>query len=418
MNAIKTLLVKRLRNELTAQEAAQLQEWTTRSVHNQALYDRLSDVEEVAILLAKMDEFDEKKGWDYVMQHAHKIKTAEPKAPVHRVHFLKTAWFKYAAAILLVVAAGTIYFFIHTSQSKMEVASTQPSPLPKEDVLPGSDKAILTLSNGQQVQLNNATSETIKDGTLSIENNDGQLSYSPGGTLSPAGAGDGSREARTVYNTMSTPKGGQYKLTLSDGTKVWLNAASSINYPTAFNEKTREVNITGEAYFEVAKNQSKPFIVTVASADKDAGRTQENDIRITVLGTHFNINSYPDEPSTKTTLLEGKIKVSKNQKTTILSPGQQAVIKQDITIDTSIDPEQTIAWKNGVFNFNNADLSTVMRQLERWYDIEVEYRGKTDQQFKFQGKLQRSLSLQQILKVLEKLEVKFKLEGKKLIVNP
>ncbi len=186
-----------------------------------------------------------------------------------------------------------------------------------------------------------------------------------------AASGVGSGEAS--YNTMSTPRGGQYQLILSDGTRVWLNAASSITYPTSFIEKTRIVSITGEVYFEDSKKPKTTFLVEVA----DGSKTE-------VLGTSFNINAYPNETFTRATLIEGKIKVSKNQLNRTLFPYEQAVIEESIIVDTSIDPEQTIASKNGVFNFKNADLPTVMRQLERWYDIEVVYKGKTNQQFSFQ----------------------------------
>jgi transmembrane sensor len=331
---------------------------------------------------------------------------------VHRVHFLKTAWFRYAAAIILLVSGIAVYYFINN-----ETIIEKPKPViaRTEEILPGSDKAILTLSNGEKIKLNSSASETITDGSLVIKNNSGQLIYdSERGSFSPfekGGSGDEHnatlRGGFTNYNTMSTPRGGQYKLTLFDGTKVWLNAESSITYPIVFNEKTREVSITGEAYLEVAQNSKNPFNVKL----NDGGI-------INVLGTSFNINSYSNENIIKATLISGSIKVSKNNIAKILKPSQQALINEKINIDTNIDPEKVIAWKNGVFNFNDAGLPEVMRQLERWYDIKVEYAGKTNQQFRFRGELQRNLTLSQVLKVLERMEVKFRLEGKKLIVNP
>ncbi len=177
--------------------------------------------------------------------------------PVHRVHFLRTAWFRYAAAILLLIIGAGTYYVFRSPQSVTDTVETKPSFLPS-DVMPASDKTILTLSNGTQVELNDATSETIKDGTIFIENNKGELSYKNSNVV--------------AINTMTTRKGGQYQLTLADGTKVWLNAASSITYPTAFKGKTREVKITGEVYFEVARNSGQPFKVHVTPSPAGGGR--------------------------------------------------------------------------------------------------------------------------------------------------
>jgi transmembrane sensor len=321
--------------------------------------------------------------------------------PAHRVHFLKTAWFKSAAAIIILITGIAIYFFIHTSQSQVEMAEKSSSPLPKEDVLPGSDRAILTLSNGQQVQLNNATSETIKDGTLSIENINGQLSYAENGKPhSPfeKGGRSDSQAGGTAggFNTMTTPNGGQYKLTLSDGTNVWLNAASSITYPISFKGATREVSITGECYFEIKKNPSKPFIVKTPAED------------ITVLGTEFNVNAYPDEPSMKTSLLEGVVKIGD----TFIKPGQAY---QDGKIKQT-NVQQDLAWKNGVFNFNNLTVEQAMRQISRWYNVEVIYKSRAPE-IRFFGSINRSAPLSTVLLALNQAGVKFKVEKNKLIVE-
>ncbi|MBO9571816.1 MAG: FecR domain-containing protein, partial [Chitinophagaceae bacterium] len=275
-------------------------------------------------------------------------KTKSP-ITIHRIHFLKTTWFRYAAAIILIFGIGA---YLYTMQQKKTPASTAEASAKavKNDVLPGTQKAILTLSDGKKVELNNAAFETIHDQTLSIENNNGQLIYSNSGrgSLSPAG-GSTPREARgegglATFNTMTTPKGGQYQLTLSDGTKVWLNAASSITYPTAFRGNTREVSIIGEAYFEVAKNAKQPFHVKTSKE------------KITVLGTEFNVHVYDEEPS-KTSLIEGSVKINDR----ILQPGQAFVDGKIIA--TNI--EQDIAWKNGYFPLEGKSLRNVMRELER-----------------------------------------------------
>lgn len=300
------------------------------------------------------------------------------------VYFLKTTWLRYAAAIILLLSAITFYYtFNDKSQPGNKVVQNVPPPVSR-DILPGSNRAILTLSNGQQVELNNATSETIKDGILSIKNNDGQLSYKDAGIV--------------AINTMSTPAGGQYKLTLSDGTKVWLNAASSITYPTAFTGKTREVSVSGEAYFEVAKNQQQPFIV---KAGEDA---------ITVLGTSFNVNYYPGESRHKTSLADGAIKVNNN----ILQPGE-AYSKGKIT---KTDIAQDISWKNGVFDFENMNIQEAMNRLARWYNLEIIYKDGKIPGIRFGGKMDMGLKLSQVLEALKESGLQFKIEAEnKLIIT-
>jgi ferric-dicitrate binding protein FerR (iron transport regulator) len=231
-----------------------------------------------------------------------------------------------------------------------------------------------------------------------IKQDNGQLAYT---------SDKQAHTAALLYNTLSTPRGGQYRLTLPDGTGVWLNAASSITYPTAFAAHERKVSVTGEAYFEVAKDKSKPFHVQV------------NDMEVTVLGTYFNINAYTDEADIKTTLLEGSVNISKGGDTKLLRPGQQAQAGNAaaIRVVDDVNTSQVVAWKNGLFDFKDADLKAVMRQLERWYDIEVEYKGAVSG-YAFRGKLQRSLNLTQVLHILDEMEVKYTLQGRVLTVKP
>lgn len=301
--------------------------------------------------------------------------------PLHRVHFMTTAWFRVAAAVLIFAGIGA-YLWLQPSTNKAGLTHTKPV-LEKNDVLPGRDRAILTLSNGKQVVLDSAAAKTIKDGTLSIENNNGELIYAA--------------DDRVATNTMTTPRGGQYQLTLSDGTKVWLNAASSITYPTAFTGNTREVNITGEVYFEVAKNKSKPFNVKTSSGT------------IEVLGTAFNVQTYPDEPTSRTSLLEGKIKVND----VILDPGQ--AFENGKVVKTNV--QQDVAWKNGAFNFQNMDLPTAFRLLGRWYDVDVTYAGKIPSK-KMRGKMGRDLTLSEVLNALAEIGIHTKIEGNTLVILP
>jgi len=221
---------------------------------------------------------------------------------------------------------------------------------------------------------------------------------------------DASQAADVTFNTVTTPRGRKFQLLLPDGSSVWLNAASSLRFPTAFNGANRTVEITGEAYFEVAHNPRRPFIVKVG----------EN-AAVEVLGTHFNINAYADESSINTTLLEGAVKVRAFSQSHTLHPGQQARIFNSgraVKVLNSVDLSQVIAWKNGLFNFQGAGLEAVMRQLARWYDLEVVYEGKVPQ-LEFGGELPTTLNLSQVVKILSKVEVKFRIEeNRRLIVAP
>jgi ferric-dicitrate binding protein FerR (iron transport regulator) len=249
------------------------------------------------------------------------------------------------------------------------------------------------LSNGKQIVLDSAGNGTLaSDSHIKVIKKDGQLSYE-------------GKTAEVLYNTVSTPKGRQWQLTLNDGTKVWLNAASSIHYPINFIGNQRIIEITGEAYLEVSPNASVPFIVKTP--------TQE----IQVLGTHFNINAYADEPILRTTLVEGSIKVTAAGKTTILHPAEQVANNTAIgdLATTKPDVSNVIAWINGRFKFDHSDIKTVMRQIARWYDVEVEYRG-TLPDYQFAGGTFRNNNLSEVLQVLELSGLHFKLENHKIIV--
>jgi len=268
----------------------------------------------------------------------------------------------------------------------------------KNDVLPGSDKATLTLADGSTVVLDDAQNGTLaQQGGSTVIKLGGKLMYDPANKISK----------EIVYNTISTPNGGQYQLELPDGSLVWLNATSSIHFPTSFVGKERRVEITGEAYFEVAKNRDMPFIVAVNGAE------------VQVLGTHFNVNAYSDEDNVKTTLLEGSVKFVSGANTNMLKPGQQSQLTTNglIKVVTNVDVDEVVAWKNGMFDFENAGIETVMRQLSRWYDVEIEYKGKTDDLFI--AEMRRNIKLSDALKALELTgKVRFEIQGKKIIVMP
>jgi ferric-dicitrate binding protein FerR (iron transport regulator) len=305
--------------------------------------------------------------------------------------------FAIAAAVIGLILFSAVLLF-NSKPSKEFVKADINEQRFKDDVLPGGDKAVLTLADGSTIVL-----DDVQNGTLAQQGNSKVIKL--GGKLTYDPANKNSKEI--VFNTISTPKGGQYQLELPDGSLVWLNSSSSIHFPTAFVAEERRVEITGEAYFEVAKNPDMPFIVTV------------NDAEVRVIGTHFNINSYGDEDNIKTTLLEGAVKFVHGFNTNTLKPGQQSQLSTNgITkVVSNVDVEEVVAWKNGMFDFENAAIETVMRQLARWYDVEIEYKGKSDDLFI--AEMRRNIKLSDALKALELTgRVKFEIQGKRIIVMP
>jgi ferric-dicitrate binding protein FerR (iron transport regulator) len=306
-----------------------------------------------------------------------------------KVFSLRRHWWA-AAAMLLLLAAGTWWFYGNQSPQPKEIATVS-------DRAPGTDKAILTLADGSVVTLDSAGKQQLSQGNTAIRQNGGMLQYKAGA------------QATASFNTLTTPRGGQFRVVLPDGTAVWLNAATSLRYPTAFNGSERVVTLKGEAYFEVARDPQRPFRVQI-----DERTTVE------VLGTHFNIHAYSDENQISTTLLEGKVVVTRSDaqlRRVVLNSGQQAIAgKESLSLSQHVNTDQVMAWKNGMFNFDGLDLPAVLRQLARWYDVDVVFEGKVPSR-KFGGEMQRDLSLQQVLRVLERMDVKCRIEnGNRLIV--
>src|SRR5688572_10199955 len=323
-----------------------------------------------------------------------KIIGAAPVVPLG-----KRTWFRLAVAAVFVFAVTGVYLLVNQRPVEPPVADNQQST---NDVLPGGNKAVLTLSNRSDIVLENVSNGTIlTEGDTKISKvSDGQLVYN---ALSE-------KPAQVLYNTVTTPRGGQYQLLLPDGSGVWLNSASSIRFPVAFTGEVRRVEVSGEVYFEVAKNSAMPFKVDVDGKNE-----------IEVVGTHFNINSYADEGTIKTTLLEGSAKVTslKTRESKLITPGQQARLNSDgqIAISKKVDPDNVMAWKNGYFSLDGADTKTLMRSISRWYDVDVAYEGEIPQR-EFGGDIEKNLNLSQVLKILEKNGLRFRLEGKKLVVLP
>ncbi len=315
---------------------------------------------------------------------------------VHRLPFYRSVWVRVAvAAVILFAVAGVVYltFSRHSSIERPALANAR-----LQDVAPGHNGAVLTLSDGRQVLLDSAgNGQLAQQGAVHILKRKGELVYQ--------GA-----QGEPVFNTVSTARGRQWSVVLPDGSKVWLNCASSIRYSLNFSGARREVTITGEAYFEVAPDAARPFYV----------RTGE--LEVQVLGTHFNVNAYADEPEIRTSLLEGSVKVTtvKGESRT-LRPGGQARLEhgqgQAITTAGNIDMEQVVAWKSGFFEFHDLDLTSIMRQVSRWYDIDITYEGRPGAET-FGGRISRNVTLAAVLKGLEITGVRFRLENNRLIVQP
>jgi transmembrane sensor len=303
-------------------------------------------------------------------------------------------WSRVAAAVAIIVLCGGGYFFLTRRPFRSPEGT-----IAVKDIKPGCDKAVLTLSNGDSITLDSAHVGVLTQQGIVVvlDSGKGQLVYTVATSSKLSAA------SKVTYNTLTTPRGGQYQLTLPDGTKVWLNAASSLTYPTAFSGNERTVQMTGEAYFEVTHDKKRPFKVKVG------GQVIED------IGTHFNVNAYTDEPVQTTTLLEGAVRVGGH----VLKPGEKASVATSGTVHVSKgDPEQAIAWKNGLFDFTDNDLPTVLRQLARWYNVDIRYEGKIPDR-QFTGMIGRSLTLDQVLKGLTREDIQYRIEeGNHLIITP
>mgnify|MGYP000868810862 CR=1 FL=1 len=312
-------------------------------------------------------------------------------------------WRKIAAAVAVIIL-GTGAHFMFFNKKPTDDGQQSIVKGPTDVKAPETNRAMITLADGRTVYLDSAA-----NGQLAMQGNvrlvklaNGQIQYS---------SESGVQSSELVYNTLMNPKGSKViDMALADGSHVWLNAGSSVTFPVAFAGNERKVFITGEAYFEVAHDVTKPFYVT------------KGDVSVQVLGTHFNVNAYDDEKEIKVTLLEGSVKVTSTllRNDVMIKPGQQATLRQgqgdkELKVVNGVDMEQVMAWKNGYFSFDNTDLETVMRQIARWYDVEVVYEGAIPD-MQFGGDISRNNNASQVLKILEESKVKFRIEGKKIVV--
>jgi len=354
------------------------------------LFDAKPDVTEM--LSAEENDFLKNQ---LKARHKRKIELNRQKPAVisYKLYYRLTA----AALVFIALSAGIL---IYTQAKHVNIFSAFNRV--KNDVAPGSNKAILTLANGKTIILTNAKNGLLaqQGGTQINKTANGQIIYN---------VAQGVGGTDTSYNTITTPRGGQFMVVLPDSTMVYLDAGSSLRFPAAFTGKLRTVMLTGEAYFEVAHNKAKPFHVLTKGQ------------MVEVLGTHFNINAYDDEKAIKTTLLEGSVRVSMAGRLALLAPGDQSQIPQPfsgsgINVMKNVDTEQAVAWKNGFFQFDNADIQTIMRQFSRWYNVDIVFDGQVQERL-FSGEIHRNLTLLQALELLNYANVHFNIDGKKITVS-
>lgn len=382
---LKKLINNYLRGTASQNEIMELERWY-------ASFDKREGLTEF------LDE-EEKKQLESRLMHSvntvidKHLRSDADKSQIKRLNFKN--WFIAAAALVIFLSFG-LYFYPQLHLDKTDAIQTS------QLIRPGGNKAVLTLYDGSQILLDKIKPGLfVNQGNISIrKSKDGQVVYQVRGE-----EGLNGENLETTYNTISTPRGGQFQIELPDGTKVWLNAASSLKFPALFSSAERIVELKGEAYFEVAKSRKRPF------------KVMANGSSVEVLGTHFNVMAYEDEPSTNTTLLEGSVRIVNGNQSRMLVPGQEAKVAGGISV-SNIDAKQAIAWKEGYFLFDNESIESIMRKISRWYNVDIEYRG--DNRYKkFGGTISKFEDIDQVLKIIELTGViHFKVEGRRVIVMP
>lgn len=377
------LILKYLNEELTESESAELNAWIKADPAHEQLFQELTNESEIRKELAIMDAFSVEEAKQAFL---NKLKPV----PMKRRNL---KWYYAAASVVVLLALGLL---LRNSSPETEAPLNIVEELKKAELItPATDKAILTMADGQKIEISPSTSGLIsKQDKVDLVAEDGEIRYNVQGAVD-----------KMQYNTLTTPKGGQYKLILEDGTKLWINAASSITFPVAFIGNERKVVLHGEGYFEVAPDAKRPFRV-----EMDHGMVE-------AIGTAFNVNSYEDDPISKTTLIEGKVRVQSNKEDIILIPGQQANISTagDIKKITDVDTDAELAWKNGQFVFKSATVPEIMKQLSRWYDIDVKFQQESPKD-KFSGIVNRSGNLSEVLRILNEGGIRFKINNRTIII--
>lgn len=383
---ISRLISGYLKNDLSVDEQLALDEWLSASPDNRERFVRLTAAGKLKDDYESFGQVNHQAAWGNI------VRRSGYAAP--RQRSFNRARIGYAAVLFLTLCAGA-YFLVH--KTPIDQTAFVKTNLIKNDIPPGTNKAILTLANGQKLVLDDA-----KDGPLTSQGNTAISKTASGRIVYNASQAD-THSATVAYNTISTPAAGKWEIILPDHSHVWLDAKSSIRFPTAFHGNQRRVEITGQAYFEVAYNKAQPFVVN------SRGQVVE------VLGTHFNINAYAEEPAIKTTLLEGSVKVNGKM---VLKPGEQSVNAGNVISVSPVDTENTTGWKNDDFVFNNQTFGEAMREIARWYDVEIIYDHVDTNHLLPGGWISRKNNISAVLKVIAATEgVHFKIEGRRITIE-
>ena len=400
---ISYLIFAHIKGSLTADERQELNDFINASAANKRYFDEMVEEGNAEKMLAEFGEPDKLRIWQKITEKAPDV-IATP--------VIQKKWWRYAAAAVIVLGVGS-WFLFSNRDGKADQTTLADNSTIVHDIPPGTDKAVLTLSNGQTMVLDSKSTGTVDLGIQSTTAHLGHniITYESATT---------NTSAPVAYNTITTPRGAQYQLVLPDQTKVYINAGSSIRYPTSFSSNTRQVELAGEAFFEVAsqydkQNKKIPFIVNIQNAQ---GKPQGS---VHVLGTQFNVMAYA-QSDIKTTLTEGSVKMmGTDGQSALIKPGQQAKISiaggsnPTLTVVPTVDVEEVIAWKNGMFQFNNASIQTIMEYVSRWYDVDVIYETDTPVHFTFT--LSRGLPVSKLLEILQMTgSIHFKIEGKTIRV--
>lgn len=419
VSRITSLIEKFLEESLSAEEERELNEWLAEAAHNDSFFQQITDKNVLREKLKIYAATDSEAIWKKTLQkideekfEGAKLVDLYPEKKSFRIPFGKIA---AAAAIVLLICGGTWYYLGQPTPKETAKTDTKQSDT-NSQIVAGTYKAILTLGDGTEIALNNATDGSLMNqGHMQITKTDGRLIYN----RKPDS--DALIPKQELYNTVTTPRGGEYKITLPDGSKVWLNAASSLRFPIAFAGNERIVELTGEAYFEVnpleqtgiAQEQVKqngkiaktPFIVKI---NTPAGNKNE----VEVLGTHFNVMAYTDEGAIKTTLIEGKVKVTSGSNFKTIRPGEQAKLKEGNILVQKIDAENVIGWTNGFLPVAGPDVEYTLRQIARWYDVTIKYEGGKRPEGSFDGNIPRNANIESVIKLLKANNIKARLNEK------
>jgi transmembrane sensor len=371
---ISECIFRQLKDEANKQDKLMLQKWLNENPSNKELYDKITNTTLIEKKLMRYEKYNKDKAWQNILEQKEK--------PAHNKKIRLQKIIRYAAAILIPVMIGSYFLF------RSSLFDRDNMPVISEKIVPGTQKAVLTLGNGEKIMLNNTERKTITaEKKVNITDAGNMVKYIP---LKKEGA------KAIIYNTLETPRGGEYSIVLSDGTRIRLNAASKLRFPVTFPDKERRVYIEGEAYFEVTKNKTSPFVVIT------------DQMEITVLGTSFNVMAYKEEDNIETTLVEGMVKIKsgnnglENTKSIEINPGEQAfLVKETQTLGSrKVNTKLYTAWKDGKLIFSNEPLDVLMRRLERWYNFETKYSSPEIKNYHFSGTLDRYQDFSGILEMI------------------